>query len=474
MARTRRRSGIVTVSPTPAVTTGFRLLPRAVVTRSAGRVEYLLSGSFASEFPAESVTLYQRESLIGRIKYWCPPGAGAVMHNLGALRYSFAFGVWLPSDGSERQILTIEALDCAGNLHRREIRSVCNAGKPDEVSIVCEEVEPLAELPTDPPMVVQLEQSVIAQGTVRLKGWIVSRTRLATSSVKVGGASVPTIHRDGSVKVAHGYRHYPNANAAGFTAEVQLTGGQQPTQAEVIAVSEEGAEYQGVFPIDRDAVAVSVSGNLTPVGDAADRQLQPAAVLYVEYPAVENGVAVLQERQQIRLAGWAVALGGIERLDIYVDGRPVGKAAYGLLRPDVARVLPRWPHAERSGFSLQIDQRNFLQNPTTILLDAHLISGHQVRGEFQLWFGAECEILPDALISDVEIWRFARTVKMFARGQEDQILTEIQGRAARRHDTIEVVRVQQIRRALSILEAAWIGNVLDQKIAQYLKERGYL
>jgi hypothetical protein len=464
MARTRRRSGIVTVSPTPAVTTGFRLLPRAVATRFADRVEFLLSGSFDSEFPAQSVALYRRESLIGRIKYWCPPGAGAVMHNLGALRYSFAFGVWLPSDGSGSQILTIEALDCVARLHRREIRYVCNAGNPNEVSIVCEEVETLDELPTDPPMIVQLEQSVIAQGTVRLKGWIVSRTRLATSSVKVAGASVPAIHGDGSVKVAHDYQHYPNANAAGFTAEVQLTGGQQPTQAEVIGVSEEGAEYHGVFPIDRDAAAVSVTGNLTPVGDA----------LYVEYPAVENGVADLLERQQIRLAGWAVAPDGIERLDIYADGRLVGKAAYGILRPDVARVFPHWPHAERSGFSLQIDQRNFLQNPTTILLDAHLFSGHQVRGEFQLRFGAECKILPDSLISDVEIWRFARTVKMFARGREDQILTEIQERAARRHDTIEVVRIQQIRSALSILETAWMGNVLDQKIIQYLKERGYL
>jgi hypothetical protein len=248
------------------------------------------------------------------------------------------------------------------------------------------------------------------------------------------------------------------------------------TPVEVIAASDDGAEYYGAFPIDGVADALGVTSNLEQVHGNGDRGPLPVAVIYVEYPRIENGVAVLKGRQQFRLAGWAVGRREIERLNVYVDGKLVGNAAYGVPRPDVAQVFPQWPHAARSGFNLLIDNRPLLQNPTTIMLEARLSGGGEEVGRFQLRFGdpeVEDKFL-DILISDQEIWRFARTLKMFAAGIENEILNELQDKAVRWEDVIEITKVQQIRAALVILGDAWRGRSIDRKVAQSLREWGFL
>ncbi len=476
MAHNGRRRPRVEPAPVPSVTTGFRLLPRATATRSGEKIAYVLRGSFGSATPIRSVTLYRTGSIVGQTKYWCPPGVEAMMHNLGVIQYAFAFGIWARSMEATAESLTFEALDSVGNVVQAEVQCAgSDEGDLSQVSLRCEGSEPLGAMPTEPPISIQLEEARISGATVWVRGWIAARSRVAKAVVTVAGrSSTAALHPRGA-GIAEGHEVRPSA-AQDFAAEVQLDAGQRMAQVEVAAASVEGAEYYGAFPIDGAAYVLGVTGNLERAHGNGDRRSLPIAVIYVEYPKIEDGVAILKERQRFRLAGWAVAQQETERLSVYVDGKLIGNAAYGTLRPDVAQVFPQWTHAARSGFNLPIDGRTLLRSPTTIMLEAHLSGGGKERGWFQLRFGdtdAEDKFL-DILISDERIWHFARTLKMFAAGRESAILAELQKKADQRNDVSEDMKVQRIRAALAILSDAWSGRTIDRRVARFLREHEFL
>jgi hypothetical protein len=463
-------------APVPPVTTGFRILPRATAIHSSEKTSYLLSGSFGSAKPIRSITLYRAGLVVGRTKYWCPPHVETMMHNLGVIQYAFAFGIWVPFAEAVAETLALEALDSVGDVSQAEIQCVRgDEGDWNQISLRCEGSEPLGALPTEPPISIQLEEARVSGATLRVRGSIAARSRIAKAVVAAAGGSSTVALRQRGANVVEGHKLLPNA-VQDFAAQLRLDAGHRMTPVEVIAASDDGAEYYGAFPIDGVADALGVTSNLEQVHGNGDRGPLPVAVIYVEYPRIENGVAVLKGRQQFRLAGWAVGRREIERLNVYVDGKLVGNAAYGVPRPDVAQVFPQWPHAARSGFNLLIDNRPLLQNPTTIMLEARLSGGGEEVGRFQLRFGdpeVEDKFL-DILISDQEIWRFARTLKMFAAGIENEILNELQDKAVRWEDVIEITKVQQIRAALVILGDAWRGRSIDRKVAQSLREWGFL
>ncbi|MGH8315571.1 MAG: hypothetical protein ACRETU_10535, partial [Steroidobacterales bacterium] len=56
----------------------------------------------------------------------------------------------------------------------------------------------------------------------------------------------------------------------------------------------------------------------------------------------------------LRVSGWALAAGGIERVEIRIDGRPY-IARYGIARPDVAAVKPGYPDSLAAGFEFSGD-----------------------------------------------------------------------------------------------------------------------
>lgn len=61
----------------------------------------------------------------------------------------------------------------------------------------------------------------------------------------------------------------------------------------------------------------------------------------------------------VPLHGWALDDNGIQRVDIYVDGVPVGRARYGRQRTAVAAQFPGYPDSEAAGFAFQLDTTRF-------------------------------------------------------------------------------------------------------------------
>jgi hypothetical protein len=70
----------------------------------------------------------------------------------------------------------------------------------------------------------------------------------------------------------------------------------------------------------------------------------------------------------VSVEGWAWALAGVARVDVFVDGTPVGTAIYGISRPDVPTVFPGAP--VNVGFQYSLDTRAFPNGAHTIVSKA--------------------------------------------------------------------------------------------------------
>ncbi len=81
---------------------------------------------------------------------------------------------------------------------------------------------------------------------------------------------------------------------------------------------------------------------------AADAKLPQGTVGWIDTPAAEAVVA-----DSVRVSGWALDPGGIDRVEIRVDGRTM-QARYGLARPDIAQAKPGYPDAVRAGFDYTV------------------------------------------------------------------------------------------------------------------------
>src|SRR5207237_1425609 len=73
--------------------------------------------------------------------------------------------------------------------------------------------------------------------------------------------------------------------------------------------------------------------------------------------AVESlGVAGTAEgRSRLSINGWALAAAPISEITAAIGGVVVGRATYGLPRPDIGRLYPGRDHAGHSGFMLNFD-----------------------------------------------------------------------------------------------------------------------
>lgn len=443
-------------------------------------MECTISGSFAATTPLESVTLYREQSMVARLQYRQPSAAWlrAVMHNIGPIHHGFSFNVWNGGAGdAENQTFTIEARDCAGGSSSFPIQCIVDDSRPDELRIVCDQGDTLVELPTEPPVVLRLEQAFIDNGLLHISGWVVARSLLSRAEVRVGNRYIPVRLGERRDDAVQRYPRYPGAGEAGFTAAIRLAEQPWPSLVEVRGTSADGAEYRGVFPVEN---SLPVMSNLRTAANTAKQTARPAVVIYVEYPTIENEVAVLNGRPQFELAGWAASREPIERLDAFVDAKFAGNPTFGLVRSDVARTFPQWPHAGKSGFTLRLNEQDFPRSPTTITLEAHLASGKKVSGEFELWFEdqpdspAETDEVLDQMTSDLSIWQFARTLKMFARDSAGDILRRMEENVIDPNEEERRKKVPKIRRALDLLDAAWSGKQIDRRLEKYLRDHGYL
>jgi N-acetylmuramoyl-L-alanine amidase len=67
-----------------------------------------------------------------------------------------------------------------------------------------------------------------------------------------------------------------------------------------------------------------------------------------------------------RLVGWALDDDGVQRVEIYVDGRLVGQATYGGERPQITATHPGFPDTAAPGWGFRLDTTRFVNGLHTV------------------------------------------------------------------------------------------------------------
>jgi len=123
-------------------------------------------------------------------------------------------------------------------------------------------------------------------------------------------------------------------------------------------------------------------------GNATDRVGRPPILVAIESLGVVGGRG---GTSRLSLSGWALAASPIGEIAVSIDNEVVGTAAYGLARPDIAKLYPDRAAAARCGFMLALD----LPGPASGTIEATLTvrTADGDMGERRL----EVEIPPQAI-----------------------------------------------------------------------------
>lgn len=77
---------------------------------------------------------------------------------------------------------------------------------------------------------------------------------------------------------------------------------------------------------------------------------------HIDHPAPAGGCAELTGHGNLFVEGWAIADQGVARIQVLLDGMPLGNAAHGLPRKGVQDAFPDRPNALLSGFAFSAPQ----------------------------------------------------------------------------------------------------------------------
>jgi len=109
----------------------------------------------------------------------------------------------------------------------------------------------------------------------------------------------------------------------------------------------------------------------TSAGDIqkVDRKINVTRTLPIrsKLESIKDGMSVMFEQS---ITGWAVSEDGIDRVEIFIDGKYHGKASYGLARSDIYRKYPQYKNS-RSGYEYKLDTE-------TLSSGVHTVSIHHV------------------------------------------------------------------------------------------------
>ena len=104
----------------------------------------------------------------------------------------------------------------------------------------------------------------------------------------------------------------------------------------------------------------------------------------LDSPVTRNGVVVQPITGRLVIEGWALARGGMARVDIELDGTMLGQAHYGMARPDVGGAFPEWDGASRSGYTFHCPSRALPDGEHVLRIVLRSNSGESHARDFHL------------------------------------------------------------------------------------------
>ncbi|MDE3177314.1 MAG: glycosyltransferase [Pseudomonadota bacterium] len=206
-------------------------------------------------------------------------------------------------------------------------------------------------------------------GALEIAGWAAHEDGVGSLEVSLDGALLGAceVGRD-RPDVGKSLAHIPSARWSGFDFRhrvANLAAGEHDIR--LVFRTRKGGRLTRKLK-----AAVQIAAEPGRVRDREDIRL------FIDTPAIVNGALAQPVRRMLSVEGWAIARHGVAAIEVFLDGAPVGSAARGNRRLDIAAAYPEWPEALTSGFTILLPRKLFGKDRHTLR-----ISLRDKRGETQ-------------------------------------------------------------------------------------------
>ena len=224
------------------------------------------------------------------------------------------------------------------------------------------------------------EAVLTAGGDLYLSGWAVSSVRIDEIRVVfegdvIGCADFGRERPD----VGNKFPDLPQSRQSGFFFKASVERQKLRTE-HVLALDVVVADGE----VKRFNVAVALT-EAAPEASIAEATAATEKILcFVDDPLIVNGTAAQEIRNGLSVVGWALANGGVDRVDVELDGAYIGQAFYGLRREDIAAAFPNMPENLLSGFAFSLPRRALSEGAHAVGVIARGRTGDARRIDFKI------------------------------------------------------------------------------------------
>ena len=175
--------------------------------------------------------------------------------------------------------------------------------------------------------------ATIKNGKLILKGWALAESGVNYVNVYIDGQKVGrATYGKSRSDVKSLYPQYVDSKKPGFEANIDLSKLETGIKKlEVVVRAKDGTKQV----IEK---SIKITSNL------------PARSV-VDTPSVNEII----NAKKLSISGWALHSSGIDYINVYIDGKKVGKLTYGNDRPDVQKAYPGYSAGKKCGFKGTID-----------------------------------------------------------------------------------------------------------------------
>jgi ADP-heptose:LPS heptosyltransferase/GT2 family glycosyltransferase len=187
-------------------------------------------------------------------------------------------------------------------------------------------------------------------GIFAIKGWGVATSGVTNITVAIDDTEfAATTPGEERADVGNSYPRAVGAGMSGFRLQRRLEGRFEGEH--IVRVTVRG--HDGEHNSDTQTITAWRSAGDDEVATTPARSEAEAMRFYLDTPACKDGVAIETVRGFLSLRGWAFGRDGIERIDVFVDEVPQGRAHHGIRREDLNKSFPG-ENALLSGFAMML------------------------------------------------------------------------------------------------------------------------
>lgn len=244
----------------------------------------------------------------------------------------------LKSIQSGNRKITIEAIGFNG-LALKEDRIINISRKPTIINI---------DLPS--------QNGVIKGDSLYIRGWAlndsgVKEIKVYLDNKYMGNANYGLSRTD----VNSAYPGYVNGDKSGYEQNIDIKNiepGNKTITVEVIGIDGTSTKLERNVSIARKPALIDIDSPT------------------MNYKVTNNSLYV---------SGWALNASGVKSVKVFIDGKDMGNAEYGIIRDDVNNAYPGYTNGNKSGYSMTVDLSTIQTGDRNVIVEAIGFDGVSAR-----------------------------------------------------------------------------------------------